>query len=171
MWLTISFFHLICCRASRKQYHSQSVRIFEKFFGANITQKTKNDTDGRHRFEWDFKIKFCVTKLIFLSYGWKLIRFWFCSFEKIKIKKKIKKKENDWIWWFLIYCTVIVIIFFNITTIIIVVILVVVFIIVIIIIIIILIFLLPTYFSLGGKATEPTIFQYFEAKFDQRTFS
>ena len=42
--------------------------------------------------------------------------------------------------------------------------------IIIIIIIIILIFLLPNYFSLGGKATESSIFQHFKAKFDQLFF-
>ena len=42
---------------------------------------------------------------------------------------------------------------------------------IIIIIIVIIIFSLPTYFLLGGKATEPTIFQYFKAKFDQHSFS
>ena len=35
---------------------------------------------------------------------------------------------------------------------------------------IIIIFLLSTYFSLGGNATEPTIFQHFKAKF-VHTFS
>ena len=39
-----------------------------------------------------------------------------------------------------------------------------------IIIIIILFFLLSTYFVFGGEATEPTIFQYFKAKFDQHSF-
>ena len=42
---------------------------------------------------------------------------------------------------------------------------------VIITIIMIFIFLPPTYFSSGWKATEPTIFQYLKAKFDQHTFS
>ena len=39
-----------------------------------------------------------------------------------------------------------------------------------IIIIIILIFLLSIYFSLGGNGTEPTICQYFKAKFEQHSF-
>ena len=43
--------------------------------------------------------------------------------------------------------------------------------IIVIIIVIIIIFLLPTYFSLGGKATELIIFQHFKAKFDQHNFS
>ena len=37
-------------------------------------------------------------------------------------------------------------------------------------IIIIIIFLLPPYFSLSGKATEPTIFQHFKTKFYQHFF-
>ena len=43
-------------------------------------------------------------------------------------------------------------------------------IIIIIIFIINIIFLLLTYISLGGNATEPTIFQHLQAKFDEHTF-
>ena len=35
---------------------------------------------------------------------------------------------------------------------------------------IIIIILLTTYFSLGGKATKPTIFQHFKTKVDQHFF-
>ena len=68
------------------------------------------------------------------------------SSEKINVKLK-KKNENYWMCCNLIICTIIVSI------------------------IIIIIFLLPNNFTLGSKATEPTIFQHFKAKFDQHTFS
>ena len=71
--------------------------------------------------------------------------------QKEKKKFKNKKNQNYWIRWFLILCTVIMIIVSNI-------------IIIIIIILIILIFLLFTHFLLGGKVTEPAVFQHFKAK-------
>ena len=77
-----------------------------------------------------------------MSYGRKWARIWLGSYEKLKIKKIVKKNnENYWIWWLLVLCAVIVTFFNIIVTIII-------------IIIIIHIFLLPTYFSLGDKATS-----------------
>ena len=75
--------------------------------------------------------------------------------KKSKFSRNLKKNENCWIWRFLIFCTVTVTIFFNIIIVII---------IIIHIIIIILIFSLPTFFSLGGTATEPAVFQDSKAK-------
>ena len=63
-----------------------------------ITQKAKNDTVGRYRFESNFDSKFYMRKKTFLSHRQKWGRLRFRSCEKIKIKKKyLKNKNQKWL--------------------------------------------------------------------------
>ena len=87
------FFHVIWYRASRKNTVYE-VFDFLKFFldlmSPKMTQKTENDTVGRHRFGWNSDSIFYVTKQIFRAMGECRCGFGLEVMRKSKLKKKRK---------------------------------------------------------------------------------
>ena len=66
------FFHVVCCRASQKNTVHEVLDFFKSCLWSispKITQNTKNDIIGRHRFGWNLDSKFYVRKQIFWAMG------------------------------------------------------------------------------------------------------
>ena len=72
-----------------------SKNYWDQYYQKEI-RKIDNDTLERHRFGLNFDSKFCkFDNTHFLSRGRKWARLRFGSYEKIKIKKKIKEKKGQ----------------------------------------------------------------------------